>query len=132
MEAAPRWSKSYPKVKRTPGGRGAWRGGLSPRGGVARALPETEKQLEAEIRRFLLDFDARFDNFLFQAGRWSRELWERFSMFMDRFHIGGWRRWMLVEPFSEAATMGAVGLIVMLALALPAFRETADDDWLKK
>ena len=53
-------------------------------------------------------------------------------MFMDRFHIGGWRRWVFVEPLSEGATMGAGGLVVMLALALPAFRETADDDWLKK
>ena len=53
-------------------------------------------------------------------------------MFMDRFHIGGWRRWVFVEPLSEAATMGAGGFVVMLALALPAFRETADDDWLKK
>ena len=28
--------------------------------------------------------------------------------------------------------MGAGGFVVLLALALPAFRETADDDWLKK
>ena len=27
---------------------------------------------------------------------------------------------------------GAGGLVVMLALAIPAFRETSDDDWLKK
>ncbi len=53
-------------------------------------------------------------------------------MFMDRFHIGGWRRWVFVEPLSEAATMGAGGMVVLLALALSAFRETADDDWLKK
>ena len=53
-------------------------------------------------------------------------------MFMDRFHVGGWRRWVFVEPLSEGATMGAGGLVVLLALALPAFRETADDDWLKK
>ena len=33
---------------------------------------------------------------------------------------------------SEAATIGLGGLILMLALAVPAFRETADDDWLKK
>jgi penicillin-binding protein 1A len=86
----------------------------------------------ARLKRFLLDFDARFDSLLFQAGRWSREIFERFAMFMDRFHIAGWRRWLLVEPLSEAATMGAGGLIVLLALALSAFRETADDDWLKK
>ena len=53
-------------------------------------------------------------------------------MFMDRFHVGGWRRWVFVEPLSEGATLGAGGLVVMLALALPAFRETSDDDWLKK
>ena len=93
---------------------------------------DPKKEWKPKVRRFLLDSDARFDNFLFHAGRWAREIWERFSMFMDRFHISGWRRWMLVEPLSEAATMGAGGLVLMLALALGAFRETADDDWLKK
>src|ERR1051326_5649002 len=53
-------------------------------------------------------------------------------MFMDRFHIGGWRRWVFIEPLSEGATLGLGGLIVMLALAQSAFRETSDDDWLKK
>src|SRR6187455_1904652 len=95
--------------------------------------PDPEKkQWKPKLRRFLLEFDARFDSYLFQAGRWSREIWERFSTFMDRFHIGGWRRWVFVEPLSEAATMGAGGFVVLLALALSAFRETADDDWLKK
>src|SRR5690349_23668332 len=51
---------------------------------------------------------------------------------MDRFHVGGWKRWILVEPASEAATWGMVGMIGMLALAIPAFRETSDEDWLKK
>jgi penicillin-binding protein 1A len=95
--------------------------------------PEPEgEDWRPKLQRFLLDFDARFDNFLFQSGRWSREIWERFSMFMDRFHTAGWRRWVFVEPFSEGATLGALGLVLMLTFALPAFRETADDDWLKK
>ena len=51
---------------------------------------------------------------------------------MDRFHVAGWRRWLIVEPLSEAATLGTGGLMLMLALAIPAFRETSDDDWLKK
>src|SRR5437016_12849153 len=51
---------------------------------------------------------------------------------MDRFHVAGWRRWAIVEPFSEGATLGLGGMMVMLALAIPAFRETSDDDWLKK
>ena len=50
---------------------------------------------------------------------------------MDRFHVAGWRRW-LNELVSEGATLGTVGLVLMLALAVPAFRETSDDDWLKK
>ncbi len=84
------------------------------------------------IRRFFLDLDARIDSGLFEAGRWARELWERFITFMDRFHVGGWKRWVFVEPLSEAATFGAAGLVLMLALALPAFYETSDEDWLKK
>src|SRR5688572_31389232 len=51
---------------------------------------------------------------------------------MDRFHVAGWKRWVLVEPASEAATMGMAGLVLALALALPAFYETSDEDWLKK
>jgi len=51
---------------------------------------------------------------------------------MDRFHIAGWRRWYLVEPLSEGLTLGAGGMMLMLALAIPAFRETSEDDWLKK
>jgi penicillin-binding protein 1A len=51
---------------------------------------------------------------------------------MDRWHVSGWRRWYFVEPVSEGLSMGALGLIAMLALAIPAFRETSDDDWVKK
>jgi penicillin-binding protein 1A len=51
---------------------------------------------------------------------------------MDRFHVAGWRRWCLVEPISEGLTWGTGGLLVMLVLAIPAFRETSDDDWLKR
>ena len=94
--------------------------------------PDPEKDWKPKVQRFLLETDSRFDDFMFQAGRWSRELYERFSMFMDRFHIGGWRRWVFIEPLSEGATMGLAGLVVMLALAQSAFRETSDDDWLKK
>jgi penicillin-binding protein 1A len=96
-------------------------------------FPDPNKRhWKRRLGRFLLDVDARFDNLLFQTGRWARELWERFSMVMDRFHVGGWRRWVFVEPLSEGATMAAGGAVLALALAMPAFRETADDDWLKK
>jgi penicillin-binding protein 1A len=87
---------------------------------------------QAWLRRFFLDLDSRIDFGMYQAKTWARELYERFTVFMDRFHVAGWRRWYFVEPTSEALTLGMGGLIVLLALAIPAFRETSDDDWLKK
>jgi hypothetical protein len=80
----------------------------------------------------MLDLDARVDFGLYLARTWGRELYERYTVVMDRFHVAGWRRWTLVEPISEGLTLGAGGLVLMLALALPAFRETSEDDWLKK
>ena len=66
------------------------------------------------LRRFLLDLDSRIDFGMYQAKTWMRELYERFTVFMDRFHVAGWRRWSLVEPLSEGLTLGMGGLIVML------------------
>jgi penicillin-binding protein 1A len=83
------------------------------------------------LRRFLLDLDARVDSTLFTSAAALREYYERFVTFMDRFYVAGWQR-LLTELFSEAATLGTGGLLVMLALAIPAFQETSDDDWLKK
>jgi penicillin-binding protein 1A len=84
------------------------------------------------IERLLLDLDARFDFSVFQSGKWARDVYERFTTFMDRFHIAGWRRWLIVEPLSEAATLGTGGLMLMLMLAIPSFRETSDENWLKR
>jgi penicillin-binding protein 1A len=84
------------------------------------------------VRTFLLDLDSRIDFGLFRSALVAREAFERYRDYMDRFHVAGWRRWLVVEPLSEAATMGLGGLLVALALALPAFRETSDEDWLKK
>jgi len=94
--------------------------------------PTGNIDLKTKLKRFLLDFDSLLDTAVFQSGRYIREYYERFSTFMDRFHVAGWRRWAIVEPMSEGATLGLGGLIVMLALAVPAFRETSDEDWLKK
>jgi penicillin-binding protein 1A len=90
------------------------------------------KELKKWFRNFFLDLDARIDSSLFNSAVGLRELYERFSTFMDRFYVGRWKRWVFIEPLSEAATIGLVGLILMLALAVPAFRETSDEDWLKK
>ena len=95
-------------------------------------FPEPGDGWQIKLKRLLLDLDARIDFAVFLSGKWARELYERFTAVMDRFHISGWRRWLIVEPLSEAATWGTVGLLLMLALAIPAFRETSDEDWLKK
>jgi penicillin-binding protein 1A len=96
---------------------------------VRNILPDNWKQ---RLDNWRLDLDARFDSALFSSLRGTRELYERFSTFMDNFYVGGWKRWVFIEPISELATLGLGGLIVLLALSIPAFRETADEDWLKK
>ena len=83
------------------------------------------------LKKRLLGIDAWVDSSVFRGGAGLREGYERFSTFMDRFHVSGFRR-VLSEFFSEALTMGTAGAILLLALAIPAFHETSDDDWLKK
>ena len=91
-------------------------------------FPEDWKR---NVRKFLLGVDSAIDFGIFRSGAALREAWERFSTFMDRFHVAGWRR-ALAELASEGATVGLAGLVVMLALATPAFHDTSDSDWLKK
>ncbi|WP_370455266.1 transglycosylase domain-containing protein [Pseudolabrys sp. FHR47] len=79
----------------------------------------------------MLAIDAFVDFGVFRSAAGLRESYERFSTFMDRFHVAGWRRWG-VEFASEGATLGLAGGVLMLALAVPAFQMTQDDDWLKK
>lgn len=90
--------------------------------------PETWRQ---KLKRILLGFDAWVDFSVFRSATGLRESYERFSTFMDRFHVAGWKRWA-AELASEGATLGLAGGVVMLALATPAFEMTQDGDWLKK
>ena len=59
------------------------------------------------LRRLFLGLDSRVDSGLFRSFAGLRESYERFSTFMDRFHVAGWRRG-LIECVSEAATLGTV------------------------
>jgi penicillin-binding protein 1A len=95
-------------------------------------FPDQRDDWRLKLKRFLLDLDARIDFAVYQSGKWTRELYERFTAIMDRFHVAGWRRWLIIEPLSEAATWGTFGLLLLLTLAIPSFRETSDEDWLKK
>ncbi|HWK97694.1 MAG TPA: PBP1A family penicillin-binding protein [Pseudolabrys sp.] len=90
--------------------------------------PETARQ---KFKRAMLAIDAWVDFSVFRSAAGLRESYERFSTFMDRFHVAGWRRWA-VEFASEGATLGLAGGVLMVALATSAFQMTQDDDWLKK
>ena len=74
----------------------------------------------------LLALDAWIDSTLYDAGFRAGEIWESVTIFSRRFRVTGWRRWFF-ELASEAATLGTGGAVVMLALAMPAFEETAGD-----
>ncbi|KAA2236340.1 PBP1A family penicillin-binding protein [Salinarimonas soli] len=52
--------------------------------------------------------------------------WERYSNAADKLSARGLPR-VVLDLTSEAVTLGALGGIVMLGLAVPAFRETHDD-----
>ena len=95
-------------------------------------FPDPGEGGRRKFRRLLLDIDSRIDFAVFASGKWARELYERFTAAMDRFHVSGWRRWLIVEPLSEMSTMGAGGLLLLLALSQVAYRQTSDKDWLKK
>ena len=74
----------------------------------------------------LLEIDAWFDSTLYEAGFALRERWERVTVFFRRFRVTGVKR-AVVELASEGLTLGAAGSVVLLALAMPAFEETAGD-----
>ena len=81
------------------------------------------------MKRAALWLDAWLNSFLFQSGRGLASAYEFYSEKMKCLRFRGPLR-VLFDLTSEATTLGAVGGIVLLALALPAFRET-EDDWLK-
>jgi penicillin-binding protein 1A len=85
--------------------------------------------LTTRIKRAALWFDAWLNSALFQSRRGLAGAWGWYSDKLKALRFRGPLR-AILDLTSEATTLGAVGGIVMLALALPAFRET-EDDWLK-
>jgi len=81
--------------------------------------------------RALLALDAFIDSTMFAAGQRTLRILQAIDDASDRMHLSGVAR-VAVEVACEALTLGLAGLLVALALALPAFRETADDDRLAR
>ena len=85
----------------------------------------------ANFKRAPLALDAFIDSSLYESGQRAKKAYAAFSAFMDRFYVSGFVR-LCVEAACEGLNIGVVLSLVALALALPAFAETASSDWLKR
>ncbi|MER9867900.1 penicillin-binding protein 1A [Mesorhizobium sp. M0136] len=90
------------------------------------ASPLEPRKRRGPIAARLLAVDAWIDSSAYEIGFRARQFWEAATIFSRRFRVGGWRRG-LIELLSEGFTLGAGGIVVLLALALPAFQITAGD-----
>lgn len=68
----------------------------------------------------MLAADAWLDSSLYEFWRTLGRGYTRYQDFMSRFHVSGIKRFF-VEILSDAFTFGAIGCVLMAALALPAF-----------
>ncbi|MBL8583966.1 MAG: PBP1A family penicillin-binding protein [Rhizobiaceae bacterium] len=87
--------------------------------------PETRRPKAPRATVFLA-LDAWIDSSLYEAGFKAGQAWESITIFFRRFRVHGFKRGVF-EVLSEGFTMGAAGSVVLLALAMPAFEETAGD-----
>jgi penicillin-binding protein 1A len=76
-----------------------------------------------------LSIDSWIDSSLATAWGRVRDGWDAGTSFFARFRLTGWKR-LLNEFVSEGLTLGAGGLVVLYALALPALQEVEDGKWL--
>nr|WP_245224322.1 transglycosylase domain-containing protein [Rhizobium halophytocola] len=70
--------------------------------------------------------DAWIDSTLWNAGFRAGQIWEDITIFFRRFRARGWKR-IFFEILGEGMTLGTAGFVLLLALAQPAFKETAKD-----
>ena len=77
-----------------------------------------------------LRFDSWLDHTVYLAGQSLRSGFESLYAASNRLHVSGWRR-VGVEIACEGLTIGLAGMVVALALAMPAFQETKGN-WLKR
>ncbi|WP_046863718.1 transglycosylase domain-containing protein [Microvirga massiliensis] len=81
------------------------------------------------IKRAALDFDAWLNSSLFEGGRSLQSAWGSYSRAVNKLRVRGPLR-VILDLTSEGVTLGLAGGVLMLGLAIPAFRET-DEGWLK-
>jgi penicillin-binding protein 1A len=81
------------------------------------------------IQRLALGFDAWLNASLYDSSARFREAWENYRNKIDKLSLRGTPRAM-ADLAGEATNIGLAVLIILLVLAIPAFRET-DEEWLK-
>jgi penicillin-binding protein 1A len=101
--------------------------GTTPEGSEGSPPPSKRRW---RLRNVLLAIDSWIDSTIYSGGVGLRSAWDSFVAFTERFNVQGPARWG-ISLASEGMTWGTVGAVLMLALAVPAFRETSDD-WLKR
>ncbi|MBW3098651.1 PBP1A family penicillin-binding protein [Pseudohoeflea sp. DP4N28-3] len=91
---------------------------------TARPAAPAARVPEAKRATFLLRLDSWIDSTLWDAGFSAGERWEEITIFFRRFRARGAMK-VVSEVAGEGMNIGVAGAVLMLALALPAFEETA-------
>ena len=83
------------------------------------------------IARALLAFDAFIDSSMYEGQCRALRVLQAIAAASESLRLTGGAKFLL-DLACEGVNVGLVGLIFALALAQPAFRETSDEDWLKR
>jgi penicillin-binding protein 1A len=83
------------------------------------------------IARAALSLDATIDSAMYGFYRRIFASWQAIADRSERLRLVGISK-VLLDLTCEALNLGFVGLVVVIAFALPSWRETADEDWLKR
>lgn len=82
--------------------------------------PFYTKEKKRKPKASMLAADAWLDSSLYEFWQTLGRGYTRYQDFMSRFHVAGIKRFF-VEILSDAFSFGAIGAVLMTALALPAF-----------
>ncbi len=76
----------------------------------------------------LLALDSKLDSSVYGGWARLRRFWRAYSSFFMRFHLKGFRKFF-ASVLSEGLNLGVAGMLVLLGLALPAFKIIQKGDW---
>ena len=95
--------------------------------GADRGEPAGKREAAPRLKRHIfLKIDSWLDSTLWNAGYDLTEAWEEITIFFRRFRVRGLKK-LGFEIAGEAMTLGTAGMVLLLALAQPAFEETKQD-----